>query len=496
MRVRRKKIPIRILLSWQKTMLKIFNTLTEKKEALKPRKLKRVQLFVCGPTVYDSAHIGHARTYIAFDFIVKYLSKLGFKVYYLQNITDVDDKIIIRAKEKGITPKELARMFEKAYHEDEQKLRITTVTKYARATDYIPAIVRQVKTLLKRGHAYKIENDGYYFDLSTFPRYGALSKRTSLQAEDAISRIDESIGKRNKGDFALWKFSREGEPYWDTELGRGRPGWHIEDTAITESVFGPQYDIHGGAVDLKFPHHEAEIAQQEAASKKRPLAKYWLHTGFLTIDSAKMSKSLGNFITINDFLQKNETPTLPFDATTLLRYLILSHHYRAPIDFTTNLLVQTRQSLMTLLDFEKRLSLYARRVLKMKPGDDKKNRKTKSREILQFHKMLENDFNTPQALAVVFETIHKMNTKMDARKATVTDIKNVHALLVLLNELFDLRFRTVHIPKEVKDLVTQREVARKAKNWQLADNLRNKIANLGFSVEDTQRGPIIHPLHQ
>jgi len=476
-------------------MMQLLNTLSNKKERLSPRRAKRVQLFVCGPTVYDHSHIGHARTYLAFDFIAKYLSRLGYKTYYLQNITDIDDKIIARAKKTGIQAKDLARNFEKAYHEDERKLRITSVSKYARATDYIPTIVRQVRLLLKKKNAYEIKNDGYYFDLSTFPRYGALSKRTSEQAEDALSRIDESKEKRNKGDFALWKFSKPEEPYWNTELGKGRPGWHIEDVAITESVFGPQYDIHGGAVDLKFPHHEAEIALEESISKKKPLAKYWLHTGFLTINGEKMSKSLENFITIRSFLETHETPTLPFDATTLLRYIVLSQHYRTRMDFTETLITQARQALLTLFDFEKRLTMYATRTLKLKPGEDRKTKKLNNKYILQFHKALQNDFNTPQALATVFEIIHAINTKMDKQKATLSDIVNMRTLLALLYELFGFRFRTVQIPKEVKNIVTEREEARRTKNWQHADELRNKAKSLGFSIEDTQKGPIIHSLY-
>ncbi|MBI5153547.1 MAG: cysteine--tRNA ligase [Parcubacteria group bacterium] len=476
-------------------MMQILNTLSNKKERLAPRHKKRLELFVCGPTVYDYAHIGHARTYLAFDFIAKYLLRLGYKTYYLQNITDIDDKIIARAKETGIHTKDLARNFEKAYHEDERKLRITSVSKYARATDYIPTIIRQVKLLIKKKHAYEIGGDGYYFDLSTFPRYGALSKRTSGQAEDATSRIDESKEKRNKGDFAIWKFSKPNEPYWNTELGKGRPGWHIEDTAITESIFGPQYDIHGGAVDLIFPHHEAEITQQESLSNKKPLAKYWLHTGFLTINGEKMSKSLGNFITIRSFLEQHETPVLPFDATTLLRYMVLSQHYRTRIDFNDALIAQARQALLTLFDFEKRLTMYATRTLKLKPGEDRRTKKLNTKYIVKFHKALQNDFNTPQALAIVFEIIHTINTKIDKQKATIQDIINTRALLTLLYELFGLRFRTVQIPKEVKSIVTEREEARRTKNWHLADDLRDKAKSLGFSIEDTQKGPIIHSLY-
>ena len=284
-------------------VLKLYNTLTRKKEVFKPIKGKEVKIFVCGPTVYDFSHIGHAKTYTQFDLIVKYLRYLGYKVFYLQNLTDIDDKIIKRANEEKNDPLKLAKKFEEEYKKDMLSLGVDSVDKYARATDYIPEIISQVKRLINKGIAYKI-SDGYYFDLTKFSEYGKLAKRTALEAEDSVSRIDENKEKKNKGDFCLWKFYKPGEPFWESELGKGRPGWHIEDTAITEKEFGPQYDVHGGAVDLIFPHHEAEIAQMESISGKKPLVKYWLHTAFLNIDTKKMSKSKGNFITIRKALKK------------------------------------------------------------------------------------------------------------------------------------------------------------------------------------------------
>src|SRR3989338_7142056 len=336
-------------------MIRVFNTLCGKKEGLKKPKGKQLKLFVCGPTVYDYPHIGNARTYIAFDAFVRYLRSQKIKVFYLQNITDIDDKIIAKAREEKTSPAAIAKKYEKIYRQNEKSLNIRSVSKYARATAHIPQIIKQVKTLIKKGSAYKIEDDGYYFDLAAFPEYGKLSGRTSLQAEDAISSIDENIRKRNKGDFALWKLVRfeatnylskstnstnkfkiiNGEPAWWTTLGWGRPGWHIEDTAITEHYFGPQYDLHGGAIDLKFPPHEAEIAQQEAVSGKKPFVKIWMHTGFLLIKGEKMSKSLGNFITIRDFfnIQRGESPRAMRDRVNVLRFLILSQHYHSPIDY-------------------------------------------------------------------------------------------------------------------------------------------------------------------
>ena len=240
--------------------LKLYNTLTRKKEIFNPINSKKVNMFVCGPTVYDYSHLGHAKTYVQFDIIVKYLRYKGYNVFYLQNITDLDDKIINRAKEEKVDWRKIKDKYEKSFLKDMGNLNVNSVDKYARATDYVKEIISQVKRLIKKGYAYKI-SDGWYFDLKKNKDYGKLSNRKILEKNDAVSRIDENIEKKNSGDFCLWKFSKPGEPIWKAEIGEGRPGWHIEDTAITEKELGSQYDIHGGATDLIFPHHEAEIAQ-------------------------------------------------------------------------------------------------------------------------------------------------------------------------------------------------------------------------------------------
>ena len=271
---------------------------------------------------------------------MRFLRYSGFVVFYLQNITDIDDKILNRSSELGIDWKELTTKYEGIYMENMGKLNNISVTKYARATDYIEQIVKQVKTLMEKGYAYTID-DGIYFEISKFPNYGKLSGRTELKQEDSISRIDENTQKRGWNDFCLWKFSKPDEPSWKTEKGEGRPGWHIEDTAITQNFFGPQYDIHGGAVDLIIPHHEAEIAQMESASGKKPLVKYWLHTAFLMVDGKKMSKSLGNFYTIDDVIKKGFDPIA-------LRYLFLGANYRETMNFTWDSLQAAQNGLERL----------------------------------------------------------------------------------------------------------------------------------------------------
>ena len=463
-------------------MPKIYNTLTRKKEIFKPRKQKIIELFVCGPTVYDLPHIGHARTSFSFDMIVKYLREKGYDVFYLQNITDIDDKIIRRAKEKKILPQKLARKFEKEYLDDMKSLKIDSVTKYARATANIKEIISQVKRLLKKGFAYQIE-DGIYYDISKFKDYGKLSRRTVLQAEDAVSRIDEAKKKRNKGDFCLWKKSKPGEPKWKSSWFWGRPGWHIEDTAIAEKYFGLQYDVHGGAKDLIFPHHEAEIAQMEAISGKSPMVKYWLHTGFLTVKGQKMAKSLGNFITIKDFL-KNHSPRI-------LRFLVIKNHYRSSIDYNEASLIQAKRELERIDEFVNKIQGSRFKVQnyssKFKINKFKKD----------FEKAMEDDFNTPRAVAIIFELISQGNSLMDQNLLSQNDAKNILKFLRTTDRYFNFIFwkRPKEKPqKELLNLVKQREKYRMQKNWQKADQIRQKIKDLGWWLEDTPQGPKLKKL--
>ena len=459
-------------------MLKIYNTLSRKKEIFKSRNGKSVQLFVCGITSYDFAHIGHARTYVVFDVIAKYLKEKWFDVFYLQNITDIDDKIIKRAKEKKISAQKLARNFEKEYLKDMKALKINSVTKYARATSHIKEIISQIKRLLKKGYAYKIK-DGIYYDIRKFKNYGKLSKRTAFQAEDAVSRIDESMEKRNKGDFCLWKFSKPGEPKWKSLFGLGRPGWHIEDTAITEKFFGSQYDIHGGAKDLIFPHHEAEIAQMEAMSGKSPLVKYWVHSGFLSVKGKKMAKSLGNFITIKDFLKKH--------SPRLLRFMVIKNHYRSPIDYNENTILQSERELQRLDEFVSKVQI-------IKSGFQI-NPKFQILEFKnEFEKAMEDDFNTPKAIACLFELINRGNSLIDENNLAQRNAKEIIGFLQEIDRIFNFIFwkkPKEKTPSEVLKLVKERENCRQKKNWKKADQIRKKIEQMGFLVEDTKQGPKI-----
>lgn len=459
-------------------MLKVQNTLTQKKEVFKPRKGKLVELFVCGPTVYDLSHLGHARTYLSFDMIVKYLKERNYNVFYLQNITDIDDKIIKRAKEKKTTPKKLASQFEKEYLKDMKSLKVNSVTKYARATDYIKEIISQIKRLKQKGFTYQTK-DGVYYDIKKFKNYGKLSKRSIVQAEDAVSRIDESKNKRNKGDFCLWKLSKPGEPKWPSPFGWGRPGWHIEDTAIAEKFFGTQYDVHGGAKDLIFPHNEAEIAQMEAISNKSPFVKYWLHTGFLTVNGRKMAKSLGNFITIKDFINRH--------SPRVLRFMVLKTHYRSPLDYNETAVVQAKREL-------KRIDEFITKLNQLKPKSSKFNLPSFKKE---FEEALADDFNTPKALAVLFELINQGNALIDKNLLTKTNIKDILQFLKETDRIFNFIFWPE--PKQkpspvIMKLVKQREEYRKKGLWQKADQIRQQIKKQGWWVEDTKKGPKLKKL--
>lgn len=463
-------------------MLKLYNTLSRKKEVFRPRKNRRVNIFVCGPTVYDFSHIGHARTYVVFDIIVKYLKKKGYKVFYLQNITDIDNKIINRAREKKEDPKKLALYFEKEYLKDVTSLKINSVTKYARATDHIKEIISQIERLLKKSYAYQIK-DGVYYNIKKFKGYGKLSKRTALQAEDAVSRIDEAKRKKNRGDFCLWKFSKYGEPKWKSPWGPGRPGWHIEDTAITEKYFGPQYDIHGGARDLIFPHHEAEICQMEAISEKSPMVKYWLHSGFLTVEGVKMAKSLGNFITVRKFLK--EYPP------RLLRFFILKSHYRSPIDYNEKLLNQTKKELKRIDEFVEKLKNQKSKVKSKKQCT--KNLILENKK--EFTKAMDDDFNTSVALASVFRLVNRGNSFLAKNKLASQDAKDILRFLKEVDQIFNFilwrKSRGEKVPKEVLKLVEKREEYRQRKEWRKADRIRKKIKKIGWWLEDTKEGPKI-----
>lgn len=454
--------------------MEIYNTLTRKKELLEPRKDKKINMFVCGPTVYDYIHIGNARTFVFFDVVAKYLRYRGYEVDYIQNITDIDNKIIERAQKEGVDPLEYAKKYSDIFKQDMQALGVTS-PKYKNATDHIPEVIKQVKTLLDKSNAYIIENDGIYFDLSTFPDYGKLSGRTSSMADDAVSRIDDSDKKRNRGDFAIWKFSAPGDPSWSAPFGDGRPGWHIEDTAITEKYFGPQYDIHGGGQDLIFPHHEAEIAQQESASGLKPFVKYWMHVGFIVNKEQKMSKSLGNFETLNELLKKY--------PKEILRFYLLSGNYRQPLDYSQKVIEQFNGAIH-------RLSSYYDLLKKIDSVTTDNLSEIIENKIEKFYSSMDDDFNIPSALATVFELISDTYPTILERKISKLSSKKIINFVDEVNNIFDI----IRIaPKNIRESGKEIDRLRSQKKFEKATSKRIELENKGYIIENTIHGTTIIP---
>jgi cysteinyl-tRNA synthetase len=490
-------------------MIKIFDSMTGKKKLLRKPLFQPLKIFVCGPTVYGHTHIGNARTYIAFDVIVRYLRYRGFKIVYLQNITDMDDKIIEVARKESITPIEVARKYENIYHEDEKSLDIISITKYARATDHISEIIAQIQKLVKKGKVYKLD-DGYYFDIKSFPDYGKLARRTVVQAEDGVSRIDDNPAKRNKGDFAVWKLAHansapsaageaentnirpaeplgqvltqitDKEPIWETELGPGRPGWHIEDTAITEKFFGPRYDIHGGGIDLKFPHHEAEIAIEESVSGKRPLAKIWMHAGLVSLNGGKMSKSLGNIITTREFIKNHSANTL--------RFLTIQSHYRSRCEFGEETAQNAEKALYSTCLFLRKLELIIAVPKSTMPLKIKLLGKIKKARTV-FRNAMDDDFNTPRALGVLFEFMNVLNKII--WRFSQTQARLVKDFIEEKMDILGIKIPKSEIPEKIKKLVGERELYRSNKQFGKSDSLRKQIEALGYLVEDTPLGPLV-----
>lgn len=451
--------------------MRIYNTLTKEKEITNQKKLK---MFVCGPTVYDSSHLGHARTYIAYDIIARWLRR-SHELFYLMNITDVDDKIIKRAKDAGKNPTDIAKEFEKKFHDDLKTLGIMSIDKFAPASEHIAEIISQIDRLIKKGFAYPTDT-GVYFDISKFSSYGELSHQNP--EELGKHRIEPDTTKKNPHDFSLWKLQTEGIS-WESPWGRGRPGWHIEDTAISEKYLGTQYDIHGGGLDLVFPHHEAEIAQMESVSGKCPMVKIWTHTGFLLVNGEKMSKSLGNFVTIRDALKKNDPETL--------RLFFSFTHYRSPIDYSERNLEQARQSLGKLYNTLHRVS----EAKDAKDSHIDNALRAEIKEILRrFEESMNDDFNTPLALTHLFEMSSVANKRVEDNGLSQTLKKEITDAMKFMGSVFGIlgKEASVDIPSEASALIAEREVARKRGDYKRSDEIRSVLLSMGIEIQDTKDG--------
>lgn len=456
--------------------LRVYNTLRSKVEPFVPRNGKKVLMYVCGPTVYDYSHIGHARTYLAFDVIVRFMRYLGYDVKYIVNITNIDDKIIRQAKKTMEDPLELADRFEKSFFDNMRSLGISNADDYPRVTDHILEIISLVEKLIAKGFAYVVKGN-VFFNVEKAEGYGKLSHQ-SLDMIKAGTRIGIDVRKRNPADFALWKRSKGGEPSWESPWGQGRPGWHIECSAISMKYLGDQIDIHGGGRDLIFPHHENEIAQSEAFSGNQPFVKYWLHMGFLTINGEKMSKSLGNYITIDDLLEKYDPE--------VFRLFILSTHYRRPINFNERALEHSKKSLDRIYNAVDNLRMEIKNSTDYE-HDAKdtlllENLKEVRTKIIE---AMSNDFDTPRALAEFFDLVHLANKAIRDQEGKLV----LEAILEAVNEFSKIfgilkKREEREIPGNIKKLIKEREFARKNKNWAIADRIRSELREIGILLED------------
>jgi cysteinyl-tRNA synthetase len=431
-------------------------------------------MFVCGPTVYDVSHIGHGKTYVAYDIIARYLRKKGYSVFFVLNITNIDDRIINRAKETHEDPLKLSERFAQAYYKDMKDLHVNSVNLYAKASDYIPEIISQIQGLVDKGIGYKIDG-GVYYDISKFPEYGKLSRQNLEQL--TVHRVDPDPEKRNPGDFVLWKSQKPGEIAWDSPWGKGRPGWHIEDTAITLTYFGPTYDLHGGGTELIFPHHEAEIAQAEALTGQKPLAKYWLHTGLLSIKGQEMHKSLGNFVPIQEAIENV--------GVEALRVLYASTHYRSPLDYTEETLVQAASLARRFRRAYDQLQLVTGNK-----SEGKAEISALKREVdevrTEFFVAMDDDFNTPRALAAYIRMVG-----MAEEQAKILGTESASILFEAMKELASILglLETESVPRreflEIVNLLTAlRNELRAKREYALSDRIREQMQKAGVMVED------------
>lgn len=453
-------------------MIQIFNTLTRRKESFTPLKDGYVSMYVCGPTVYDRGHLGHGRSAVVFDVIRRYFLYRGYKVTFVSNYTDIDDKLITRAAERGITVSQLAEEIIPLYKEDFRQLRVMPADVHPLATEYTQQMIELIQVLESKGITY-VTSDGVYFDVSKYEPYGKLSGQ-NLDELQAGARIAVKEEKRNAQDFVLWKFEKPGEPAWESPWGRGRPGWHIECSAMVKSVLGQPIDIHGGGLDLIFPHHECEVAQSEAAYGD-PFVRYWIHNGFVNINKEKMSKSLHNFITLSESFKHY--------PGRIIRYLYLLTHYRSPLDFSDNLLEQAKNSLARIDQFGNLLDHY-------KPAEQE----TGTASLLEdyerrFQEFMNNDFDVPGALGVVFSLISEINDLMQKKLLSATDIQLVREWMGRIDSVFALAAdETDGVDPEIDALIAERETARKAKDFKKSDEIRDALKIRGIVLEDTPDG--------
>lgn len=458
--------------------MKIFNTMTRRKEEFVPLDKNEVKIYACGPTVYNYIHIGNARPLCVFDVLRRYLEYRGYNVRFVQNFTDVDDKIIKRANEEGLSFEEVSKKYIKEFWTDAHGLNFKDATVHPKATENIDEIINIIKTLEEKGYAYAVDGDVYYRTLK-FKDYGKLSHQP---IEDLQSGARIAIGekKENPLDFALWKAAKEGEPYWDSPWGKGRPGWHIECSAMNKRYLGDSIDIHCGGKDLVFPHHENEIAQSEAANDA-PFAKYWMHNGYINVDNVKMSKSLGNFKTVREIANVY--------GYEVIRYFLISSHYRSPINYSIDIIEQCQSALDRLYTCRESLD-FAIKNAKSDIDDDEEILKLIASAKDEFIKAMDDDLNTADGIAAVFNLVSTINTEIINKEVSLNVCKKAAEMFDELTGVLGLLYnrKSNDIDDNIEKLIEQRQIARANKDWATADKIRDELKAKGIILKDTPQG--------
>ena len=460
--------------------MKVFNTLTRKKEELVPLNEGEFKIYACGPTVYNYIHIGNARPLCVFDVLRRYLEYMGNKVTFVQNFTDIDDKIIRRANEEGVTYKDISEKYIKEFWVDAKGMNIREATVHPKATENIDEIIEIVSALIEKGYAYAVNGD-VYFSTKKFKEYGKLSHQP-LEELEAGARINIGEVKRDPMDFALWKAAKPGEPYWESPWGHGRPGWHIECSAMVRRYLGETIDIHCGGQDLIFPHHENEIAQSECCNGV-PFARYWMHNGFITVDKVKMSKSLGNFFTVRDVAEQ-----FGYEP---IRFLMLSCQYRSPINYSFDAIEQCKASLERMYTCRNNLDFALKNAVDEAGPDDGEIMALIDRRRNEFVDAMEDDLNTADAIGVIFELVRDINTNVNESVQSRSIVEYAAEALDELTGVLGLLYNRKaeeSLDEEVERLIEERNTARKAKNWAEADRIRDDLKARGIVLEDTAQG--------
>ena len=462
--------------------MKIYNTLTKRKEEFIPLEEGKVKMYVCGPTVYNFIHIGNARPMIVFDTVRRYMEYKGYEVNYVSNFTDVDDKIIAKAVEEGVSSDEISSRYIKECKKDMADMNVKEATTHPLATQEIDGMIDMIQTLIDKGFAYEV-NGTVYFRVKNFKEYGKLSHKNleDLQSGFRALQVSGEDQKEDPLDFVLWKPKKEGEPFWVSPWSEGRPGWHIECSVMSKKYLGEEIDIHAGGEDLIFPHHENEIAQSECCNGKQ-FARYWMHNAFLNIDNRKMSKSLGNFFTVREIGEKYDLQ--------VLRFFMLNAHYRSPLNFSAELMEASKNALDRIITCVEQL----KHLLETAPKTDMTETEEKFKEevqgfVIKYEEAMEDDFNTADAIAAIFELVKFANTKADG-KSTETFVTYLLDTIVHLSDVMGLLVNKEAevLDEDIERLIAERQAARKEKNFKRADEIRDELAAMGIILKDTREG--------